>query len=170
MGYIFNGTEKIITLTSGTTLLDVRDMYSRWKEWFLLQGSNYLQTFQVIGGEPIDETNGIYITSYFFLGNGWKVRPQEANHKLVVTNGILLTIEGTDPFLQTIGAYNVMVQYSQPIKSETVSTGGGTPDSIAIAVWNEAIIDHTAAGSFGKIVQDTEKKVDDNTALVVAGL
>lgn len=30
MGYIFNGTNKIITLTTGTTTVSVRDIYSRF--------------------------------------------------------------------------------------------------------------------------------------------
>lgn len=127
MGYVFDGTNKIINLTSGTTALDVRDLYSRWKDWMLAGGAKYFHAFEVVGGEPIDEANGIYITSYFFLVNGWKVKPQEADHKLKVSNGILLEAGGGDPFIPTDGSYNVLVQYSQPIKSETVriSTGSG---------------------------------------------
>ena len=126
MGYIFDGTTKIITLTSGTTYVSVRDLYSRWKDWIQSTGSNFLQSFSVVGGEPVDSTNGIYVTSYFFLENGWKIKPQEANHKLVIADGILVTSDGTDPFVSTTGSYNVLIQYSQPVKSETVSTGGGS--------------------------------------------
>lgn len=116
MGYSFNGSSKIVSLTSGTTSLDVRDLYSSWKVWMVSDGANFLPMFSVVGGDPVDAANGIYVTSYFFLENGWKVRPQEANHKLRVYNGILLTSDGSDPFLNTIGNYNVMVQYSQPVK------------------------------------------------------
>jgi hypothetical protein len=143
MGYSFNGTTKIITLTSGTTSLDVQDMYSRWKDWVeTSDNSKFELAFTVVGGDPVDIANGIYVTSYYFLTNGWKVRPQEANHKLRVFNGVLLTVEGTDPFVQTLGNYNVMVQYSQPIRTETVSTSGGgsggaTPQQIAEAVWDD---------------------------------
>lgn len=125
MGYQFNGTDKIIQLTGGTTELDIKDMYSRWKDWFKDGGSEFLQTFSVVGGDPVDEANGIYVTSYFFLENGWRIRPQEANHKLRVFNGVLLTSDGENPFLQTQGYYNVLIQYSQPIKSEStvIETG-----------------------------------------------
>lgn len=125
MGYSFNGTTKIITLTAGTTTLPVKDMYSRWKDWIQTTGSGYLQALSIVGGEPIDAGAGIYVTSYYFLENGWKIKPQEASHKLKVTEGVLVTSDGSDPFIQTTGSFNVMVQYSQPIKSETISTTGG---------------------------------------------
>lgn len=156
MGYSFNGTTKIISLTSGTTTLDVRDLYSSWKVWVSTTGANYLPAFSVVGGDPVDAASGIYVTSYFFLENGWKVRPQEANHKLKVLNGILLTSDGSDPFLNTLGSFNVMVQYSQPVKSETVSISGGggaTPTEIATAVWNKPLSESTTSGTFGEFVQ-----------------
>lgn len=142
MGYSFDGVNKIITLTAGTTTLDVRYMYSRWKDWMAILGAGYLSAFQVVGGDPIDAVAGVYVTSYFFLTNGWRVRPQEANHKLNVVNGILLTQEGADPFIATLGLYNVLVLYSQPIRTETVSTGGGggvTPAQVADAVWTHGV-------------------------------
>ncbi|HLD91526.1 MAG TPA: hypothetical protein VI911_11060 [Patescibacteria group bacterium] len=125
MGYVFDGNTSIITLTPGTAVLDLRNLYTNWKEWIIASGSMYTQAFSTIGGEPIDVVEGIYITSYFFLENGWKIRPQEASHKLKVTNGVLVVADGSDPFLQTLGVFNVLVQYSQPIKSETIATGGG---------------------------------------------
>ena len=126
MGYIFNGTTKVITLTPGTTVLDVRDLYSRWKDWVVSDGAKFFPVFTVVGGDPIDVDKGVYVTSYFFLIHGWRIKPQESNHKLNVVNGVLLTIEGADPFVQTVGSYNVLVLYSQPVRSETVSTGGGS--------------------------------------------
>lgn len=135
MGYTFNGSDKVVSLTLGTTVLDVRDLYSRWKDWVVSTGSMFLQGISVVGGEPVDESQGIYVTSYFFLENGWKIKPQEANHKLKVTSGVLVTSDGSDPFVPTEGSYNVLVQYSQPVKSETVSTGGGSGGATAEEIW-----------------------------------
>jgi hypothetical protein len=126
MGYSFDGVTKIISLTNSTTVLDVKDLYSRWKDWSQNGGSNYLQAFSPVGGDPVDENQGIYVTGYFFLTNGWRVRPQEANHKLNVKNGVLLTLEGEDPFLSTLGTYNVLVLYSQPVRSESTIIETGT--------------------------------------------
>ena len=162
MGYIFNGSNKIISLSLGTTLLDVRDLYSRWKQWVISDGLQYTQAFDVVGGDPINEAAGIYITSYFFLINGWKIRPQEASHKLIVTNGILATADGSDPFIPTLGNYNILISYSQPIKTETVALGGGggaTPVQIANAVWNEVLTSYLVTNSAGDILNILKKLI-----------
>jgi len=127
MGYSFDGTNKVISCTAGTTEIDVRDLYSRWKDW-AQSNPGYLQAFSVVGGEPIDVSEGVYVTTYVFLENDWKIKPQEADHKLRVYNGILLTSDGSDPFNQTTGSYNVLVQYSQPVRSETVALESGAPN------------------------------------------
>lgn len=33
MGYAFDGAAKTVTLTTGTAVLDLIDMHSRWKDW-----------------------------------------------------------------------------------------------------------------------------------------
>lgn len=129
MGYSFDGTNKIVTLTAGTTEVDVRDLYSRWKEWVLNdEGCRFVNGMSPVGGEPINETEGIYVTTYIFLVDSWRVRPQEADHTLTITEGVLLTDTGDDPFITTLGAYNVQIKYNQPIRTETVfiETEGGS--------------------------------------------
>lgn len=122
----FNGSTKIISLTPGTTVLGVRDMYSRWKDWVLIgDNSKYLRAFLGVGGEPIDPVAGTYIPAYIFLTNGWRIRPQEANHTLNVIDGILLVEGGGDPFLNTLGSYIVRINFQQPVQAITVATGGG---------------------------------------------
>jgi hypothetical protein len=133
MGYQFQGDCKCIVLTPGTTAVDVRDMYSRWKDWVLLGNGGYDHAFECVGGDEISP--GVYITTYAFLVNGWHVHPQEADHKLTVSGGVLLTDSGDDPIAATVGAYNVLVQYSQPIKTETVATAGVDVNALAAAVW-----------------------------------
>jgi len=125
----FDPANKRIICKAGVTSLDARiDLYSDAKEdWKLDPELNKFRfPFEVVGGDPIDEGEGVYVTSYFFLKTGWRVRPQEANHTLKVSGGVLLTLEGADPFVPTLGMFNVQVKYSQPIKSETISTGGGS--------------------------------------------
>lgn len=155
MGYVFDGDNRLIVLTPGTTVLNVLDLYSRWKDWVQLSdNSKYLQAFQPVGGDPINPIVGSSIPGYLYLQNGWRVRPQEASHTLQVTTGILLTAEFTTPFIDTIGAFNVRVEYSQPVKAEALSTGGGTAPTaaeVADAVWDEAAADHLAAGSTGEL-------------------
>lgn len=125
MAIAFNGPAKLITLSSGTTTLDVVDLYSEWKRWVALGNANFLPAFAPVGGDPIDATAGTSIPLYAFLVNGWRVRPQEADHVLSVSGGVLLVDGGGDPFVNTVGDYTVRVNYQQPVQAITVSTSGG---------------------------------------------
>jgi len=134
----FNGTTKTITLSAGTTSLSVRDLWSRWVDWFLTgDNSKYLPAFQQVGGDDIDPTAGTSIPIYAFLMNGWKLKPQEANHTLNVSDGILLVNGGGDPFSNTSGAYTVRINYQQPVQAITVNTGGGSSGGATPSeIWN----------------------------------
>ena len=125
MGVIFNGGSRVVQLTPGTTDIDVKkDIYTPWKEW-VVQGDNakYLPAISCIGGDPISDV--LRLGSTFFLENGWKIRPQEANHALRVT-GNLYTRDGLSPFLSTVGTYNVVIDMARSNLIDTVATGGGS--------------------------------------------
>ena len=124
MGVLFDGATKVITLTTGTTELNVVDLYSRWKDWVTQGNANYSPAFLPVGGNPIDAGSGTAIPLYAFLSNGWKVRPQAANHVLNVSGGVLLVAEGGDPFLNPIGNFTVRINYQQPVQAITVATSG----------------------------------------------
>jgi hypothetical protein len=127
MGYSINGSTKVITLTNGTTSVSVRDLWSRWVDWFLTEdNSKYLPAFTNVGGDDIDQNTGTKIPIYTFMMNGWKIKPQEANHTLTISDGILLVNGGGDPFNNTTGTYTVRINYQQPVQAIMVSTGGGT--------------------------------------------
>lgn len=125
MSISFDGPTRIATLSAGTTVLGVRDLWSRWADW-LTQSDNakYLPAFSQVGGNNIDLTTGTSIPIYIFIVNGWRIRPQEANHILLVNDGVLVVDGGGDPFINTIGSFMVRVNYSQPVQAITVATGG----------------------------------------------
>lgn len=126
MAITFDGANKLMMLSSGTAELNVSDIYSRWKDWVLLSdNSKYLPAFGPVGGDPIDAGTGTAIPFYDFLLNGWRVRPQEANHTLNVTGAVLLVDGGGDPFVNTLGAYTVRINYQQPVQAITVTSGAG---------------------------------------------
>lgn len=142
MGLIFDGPTKIISLTPGTTSLSVRDLWSRWVDWFVTSdNSKYAIAMSNVGGDEIDPSEGIFVPIYVFLKNGWKIKPQEANHTLRIFDGILLVQGGGDPFLNTSGNFVVRISYSQPVQaisfSSGGSSGGATPTQIAEAVRQE---------------------------------
>lgn len=141
MGFIINGNTKTITLTAGTTQVSVRDVWSRWVDWFLTSdNSKFLPAFEQVGGNDIDIAQGTKIPIYAFLVNGWKLKPQEANHTLTIGDGILLVNGGGDPFINTDGAYVVRINYQQPVQAISFTSGGGSTN-----VWEQEIESgHTA--------------------------
>jgi hypothetical protein len=105
----------------------VRDLWSRWVDWFLTSdNSKYLPAFEQVWGNDIDVGAWTSIPIYAFLKNGWKIKPQEASHTLNVNDGILLVDGGGDPFTNTTGSYIVRINYSQPVQAITVATGWGS--------------------------------------------
>ena len=136
---VFDGINKLIICNDGVVALDVKtDLYSDWKAW--LQESDNLKfpiAFKVVGGEPTTGTN--IITPYFFLLNGWKIRPQEANHTLKV-DGILLSSDDSDVFVDTLGTYRIGINTIVPIRTETVLVPAPvSPSEIANEVWSKTI-------------------------------
>ena len=124
MALSFDGPNKIITITTVNTL-DVKDLWSRWVDWFVTSdNSKYQIAMTQVGGDTIDAVAGTSIPIYIYLQNGWKVKPREANHTLAVTQAILLTSDSSDPFINTTGTYMVRVNYQQPVQALTVATGG----------------------------------------------
>jgi len=141
MGLSFNGVTKIITLTSGTTELSIRQLWSRWVDWWLTgDNSKYPIAFEQVGGNSIDENIGTYIPTYIFIKNDWKLRPQEASHTLTLNDGILVVEGGGDPFVNPLGVYTVRINYSQPVQAITVATGGGSSGVTLSQIENSSVI------------------------------
>lgn len=168
MGYSISGPNKIITLTSGTTEVSVRDLWSRYVDWYLTSdNSKYLPAFEIVGGNDVDTDAGTSIPIYAFLKNGWKIKPQEAHHTLVVNEGVLLVEGGGDPFLNTDGNFVVRINYQQPVQAISFSAGGG---ATADDIWNALKSDHVTAGTFGKLLQDMESVQRQLKAMISASM
>ena len=125
--FTFDGVNKLIigdyTISGGVAQVDALiDIYSDWKEWSQ-QGDNFkfLQALSTVGGDEISA--GLNVGAYFFLENGWKIRPKEANHRLIV-NGNLYTRDGSQPFVATTGSFNVLTEIRNSNLTEQVETGG----------------------------------------------
>lgn len=131
MGYSFDGANKVISLTSGTTSVTLADLWSRWKDWMLAGNAGFARAFDTVGGEPIDPAAGTLVPLYLFLLNGWRIRPQEASHTVSVTGGTLLVQGGGDPFVETLGNFRVRIRFQQPVQGFGYSTVGGSGPSAA---------------------------------------
>lgn len=131
----FDGINKLIICNSGTTELNVKtDLYSDWKEWMLTSSnSKYLQAFSTTGGDELSLT--LNLGDYYFLENGWKIRPYEANHELTII-GNLFTRDSLSPFVVTLGNFNVSIRSNYASLTQTTAGGGGVS---ADDIWDEPV-------------------------------
>jgi hypothetical protein len=89
-------------------VLDLVDLHSRWKDWVLAGNAFYLPAFSAVGGDIAS------IPLYLFIGNGWKIVPQSADHSLAVTGGVLNSDNGSDPFIDPVGTYKIRINREAP--------------------------------------------------------
>jgi hypothetical protein len=108
----FDGLTRRITLSAGTTVLSVPDLWSRYVDW-LVEGDNskWGAAMLQVGGDIAA------IPIYVFLNDadGWAIVPQSADHALEVTDGVLYTVTpGVDPFVDPDGAYKIRINRQTP--------------------------------------------------------
>jgi len=111
MAVSIDGDNLIITLESGVTNIDWKDVYSDWKDWLLASPVNrgYPAAFRTIGGDPV--TAVLNAAPYFFLRNdlGWRIKPPEEDIEIVVTGNIAPEDITLPMFLQTTGDYTASI-------------------------------------------------------------
>ena len=133
MAITFDPAAKRIILDSASVTAE--EIFSRWEDWALLSdNAKYGAVMTHVGGDDLG--GGLFIPNYIFLQNGWRVRPMEANHNLNIT-GNLFVAGGGVPVVNTLGNYNVAVQYTVPVQAQGIATEGGSgpsAESIASAV------------------------------------
>ena len=120
-------------------------IYVAWVDWMALSdNAKYLPAFRSAGGDDLG--GGLLIPAYYFLLNGWRVRPMEANQNLTIT-GNLFVDGGGVPVVSTLGVFQVNVNYTVPVQAQGISTGGSagpTAAEIAEAVWSKSLESLTA--------------------------
>jgi hypothetical protein len=138
MGYEFDGPTKVVSLTNGTLEIDVADLWSRWCDWQKVgTNSKYLPMMRFVGGDAISPIKNLGMT--FFILNDWKIRPQEADHRLIVNGNLYTDPSGESPFTQTLGNYNVMVEMA--VSSLVDSSLAQLPEIEQASFNNRVVID-----------------------------
>ena len=139
MPITFDSANKRIVLDSAS--VSASELWSRWSDWVVLSdNSKYLPAFTQVGGDDLG--SGLLIPPYIFLQNGWRVRPMESNHTLIIT-GNLFVLGGGIPVVQTLGTFNVFAQFTVPVQAQALAVGGGsgpTATAVADAVWSHAFV------------------------------
>lgn len=142
-----------------TPLIQASQVYSRWKEW-VTQSDNakYQAAFSCLGGDPLG--GGLFVASYFFLLNGWRIRPMEANHTLII-EGNISVYGGGVPVVPTLGNFNVSAQYTIPVQAQGIATSGGSSDPNAIAAAVAALLS-AQLNKLDQLTFTTSGQVDAN--------
>ena len=120
MAIALNGSTKRIILDSAS--VSAAQIWSAWVDWHETN-QQWPLAFQLVGGNALG--GGLFIPPYFFLMNGWRVRPMEASHNLTIT-GNLFVDGGGVPVVGTLGTYQVNVNYTVPVQAQGIATSGST--------------------------------------------
>lgn len=168
---VFDGPTKTIFVSEGVRELDVKvDIYSAWKEWSIFsqeQGtaSTWPVAISAIGGDPITTEQNVGTT--YFLENGWRIQALATKVPYTLTvDGNLYTREvGETPFLFAEGVSYSLVRSNivDLIRVEALGVNITNTDIAAIAgsVWDEALVDHIAAGTTGNKLGKIATKIQD---------
>jgi hypothetical protein len=137
MGITFDPINKRII--QDTYNVSATEIWSRYIDWIAQSdNSKYPLALRQVGGDELG--GGLFIPIYIFLLDGWRIRPMEQNHTLIITGNIFVEGGGI-PVVQTLGDYNVSTQYTVPVQAQGISTSGSSVSvpsttEIADAVWN----------------------------------
>lgn len=137
--FTFDGPNKRITLTTGTVQFSSSEIYSRWKDWCAEDSDRlkYLPAFgNSVGGDSLG--GGTLVGAYYFLQNGWVIRPQEADHQLVVSGNLFPIPDTAAMFTSTVGNYQVVVGMRTSSLTQSIISAGAGAD-VANAVWSADI-------------------------------
>ena len=122
----FDGATQIITLDSGTTTLDVMDLWSRAVDWWL-SDSRWRFPIRKVGEDDVDTEAGTSIPTHCYLQEGWRVKALGSG-TLSVVGGVLLVEGGGDPFIDSEG---IRIRYQQPV--QVIRVQGGATDDLLFA-------------------------------------
>lgn len=149
MALTFDTVNNVIILD--TASISATNIYKAWVDWLML-GDNlkYLPAFKSVGGDDLG--SGLSVPPYYFLQNGWRIRPMESDHTLTIT-GNLFTDTGDDPVIPTIGNYRVLTKLVVPVLAQGISTSGSsyTLDQMSDAIWSKPVSqlsDKTTIGGY----------------------
>ena len=125
MAFDINGSTKLITLDSAS--VTAAEIWSRWVDWHP-SNTEWPLAFQLVGGIALG--GGLFIPPYFFLMNGWRVRPMNTDHNLTIT-GNLFVDGGGVPVVATASVHQVNVNYTVPVQAQGIATSGSTGPTAA---------------------------------------
>lgn len=151
MAITFDASAQRIILDGAS--VTATEIYSRWVDWAATSDNlKYGMVIRQVGSDDLG--GGLSIPPYYFLQGSWRVRPMESSHTLIIT-GNLFVEGGGVPVVNTLGNYNVAVQYTVPVQAQGISTSGSTgPTASEIAAAILAAAQITPIHSNTKLIDD----------------
>jgi hypothetical protein len=108
--FVVDTTNKLFIAKPGVVSFDVKvDLYSDAKEHWLAGGvaAGFDFPIRTIGGDSVG--SGKFAGDLYFLRDGWKLRPQEADHTLLIGGNLFLDEGETGNLLiPTLGDFTVI--------------------------------------------------------------
>lgn len=142
-------TSRIILDSASVTATEI---YSRWVDWAATSDNlKYGMVIRQVGSDDLG--GGLSIPPYYFLQGSWRVRPMESSHTLIIA-GNLFVEGGGVPVVNTLGNYNVAVQYTVPVQAQGISTSGSTGPSASEIAAILAAAQITPIHSNTKLIDD----------------
>jgi len=120
---------KRLVVKAGVTSLDSEvDLYSDLKEDWIANANGELGfefPFRTIGGDPIG--GGLEAGAFFFLRNdlGWRLRPDEANHELLVAGNLYGESATLPLFVPTLNGSTVAIELERSSLTQEKQVGSG---------------------------------------------
>lgn len=154
----FDGVNKIIQLGTNTVQFSASTVYSEWKRW-VSQSDNtkYEPAFDLsVGGNPLG--GNISLGSYYFLTNGWKIRPWDADHTLVIEGNLFPVPDDAGLFLPTVNPNNVLIAMRTSSLTQQVlieQANAIDEEVLADAVWNKDVSGISTANYAGTVLKQS---------------
>ena len=151
----FDGPTRLITLEAGQTVVEVAEVYSRWKDWALLN-PQFPEAFREVGGDPLG--GGAYSGVNTFIRNdlGWRIKPPEQD---IIVN-LVGNLYPEDPNQvwrsPTVGNYDTAINTNNSANVLMVASGGGggaTPSQIVDSMMARDVLGYTDYDTVGGLMR-----------------
>lgn len=133
--FTVDGPNLLLIAKAGVVDVDVQvDLYSDAKEhWLTTTDNKFNFPFRTVAGDPI--AAGKLFGDGYFLTNGWKIRPDEVDHELLIDGNLFLD-EGETPglFVPTVGGFTVLAILERSTDPRQVLVAADAPDEAHLSV------------------------------------
>ena len=124
--FTVDGINRLLIAKAGVTDVNVKiDLYSDAKEhWLTTSDNKFFFPFRTVGGDPVSGTK--FLGDGFFLVNGWKIRPDEVDHQLLLDGNLFVDQDEIDPRItaDTLGPFTVEVLVERSTDARIIDSSG----------------------------------------------